>query len=51
MLRLKPILLRLGKPIIAIVLCMGVSTVNSACFGWYYQPKIPEAMNKFKRKR
>jgi cyclic lactone autoinducer peptide len=40
---------RYGAAISAIALAVGVSTVNSACFIFYHQPKVPAAMDRFKK--
>ena len=33
----------------AFALTIGVSSVNSACYLAFHQPKVPEAMNAFKK--
>lgn len=45
----KQIVSKIGKPIASVALRMGKATVNSACFAWYHQPKVPASMNKFKK--
>ena len=41
------IVTKLGKPVAVVALHMGMATLNTACFGWYHQPKVPESMKKF----
>ncbi|NLC20174.1 MAG: cyclic lactone autoinducer peptide [Clostridiales bacterium] len=45
----KQIVSKLSKPIASMALRMGKATVNSACFGWYHQPKVPTSMEKYKK--
>ncbi len=33
----------------SLALIIGISSVDSACFLFVHQPKVPEAMNKFKK--
>ncbi len=43
------IILRTGKPLLALALIIGITSVNTACFGWYHQPKVPKGMERFKK--
>jgi len=45
----KQIISKLSKPIVSVALHMGKATVNSACFGWYHQPKVPASMEKYRK--
>ena len=47
--KFKSFFLKYGTALSALALFMGVSSVNSACFTFYHQPKVPEAMNRFKK--
>lgn len=42
---------KLGKPVAAVALHMGIATLNTACFGWYHQPMVPKTMEKFRKNR
>ncbi len=42
-------LLKYGTVLSALALIIGVSTVDSACVIFYHQPKVPAAMNRFKK--
>lgn len=33
----------------AFALTIGIASVNSACYAIYHQPKVPEAMNAYKK--
>ena len=35
--------------IASLALAVGVASVNSACYGWFHQPKVPQSMQKFKK--
>ena len=37
-----------AKIFAAAALLIGAVSVNSACYCWYHQPKVPEGMQKFK---
>lgn len=45
----KQIATKLSKSITSMALSMGKANVNSACFGWFHQPRIPAAMDKFRK--
>lgn len=45
----KQIISKLSRPVASLALHMGKATVNSACFAWYHQPRVPESMEKFKK--
>lgn len=46
--KIKNFLMKFGSTFAALALIVGISTANSACYAIWYQPKEPEAMNKFK---
>jgi len=48
--KLRNVLLGMGNAIASIALMMGVSTVQTACFVFYHQPKVPQGMEKFRIK-
>ncbi len=47
--KLKLLLAKYGKAVSALALMIGVASVNSACLAFYHQPKMPEAMNSYKK--
>lgn len=38
-----------ARVLAAFALTLGVASVNSACYLIYHQPKVPEAMNAYKK--
>ena len=42
--KVKALLRKLGSTICALALFVGMTSVNSACFAWFHQPKVPEGM-------
>lgn len=40
---------RFAEIIAAIALLMGIVSVNSTCYCWYHQPKVPQGMQRFKK--
>lgn len=46
---MKKLVSKVSKPIASAALRMGKATVNSACFCWYHQPKVPTSMEKYKK--
>lgn len=47
--KIKGFLLKYGTALSALALIIGAASVNSACFTFYHQPKVPAAMDRFKR--
>lgn len=45
----KSFMLKYGTALSALALFVAVSSVNSACYIFYHQPKVPAAMNRFKK--
>ncbi len=45
----KKLSVRLAEIIAAISLLIGIVSVNSTCYCWYHQPKVPQGMQKFKK--
>lgn len=43
---MKKLFFRFGSCFIALILFLGSVSVNGACQGPYYQPKVPEKMRK-----
>lgn len=47
--RIKGFALKYATTLSALVLVVGAASVNSACYVFYHQPKVPAAMNRFKK--
>lgn len=45
--KLKNLAFKLSSLMCALVLTVGVTSANSACFAWFHQPKVPEGMQKY----
>lgn len=45
---LKKILYKLAIPVTTFILMIGMSSVASACFWTYHQPKVPESMDMYR---
>ena len=40
---------RIGGLIASLALFLGIASSQAACASWYHQPKIPHAMERFKK--
>jgi len=40
-----------GMMIASLALLIGVSSVNSICYIWYHQPKVPAGMERFNKQK
>ena len=49
MIKFNKFMIRCGSILASLALFVGISSVNSACFLYIHQPKVPESMNKFKK--
>ena len=47
--KLKKFLIKYGTTLSAFALFIASSSMDSACFIFYHQPKVPAAMDSFKR--
>lgn len=47
--RFKNFMLKYGTTFSALALFVAISSMNSACYIFYHQPKVPVAMNRFKK--
>jgi cyclic lactone autoinducer peptide len=47
--KLNSIILKLSSSLAALALLVGVSSVTSACVFWFNQPKMPKAIEKFRK--
>ena len=47
--KLKSFALKYGNTLSALALFIGAASVNQACLIFYHQPKVPVAMERFKR--
>lgn len=47
--KIKSTVLKVGAPLCAFALSVGVTSIGTTCFGWFHQPKVPTGMNKFKK--
>lgn len=45
--RLKNLVFKLSGVLCTLALAVGTTSVNTACAGWFHQPKVPEGMNKY----
>lgn len=44
-------ILKWGSSIAALALMIGISSAESTCYWWFNQPEMPEAIEKFRKKR
>lgn len=47
--KFKSFALKYGSVLSALALFIGAASVNQACLIFYHQPKVPAAMERFKR--
>lgn len=47
--KIKGLFLKYGTALSALALVVGAMSVNSACYVFYHQPKVPESMNAYKK--
>lgn len=47
--RIKEFVMKYGTTISAFALFVAISSANSACFIFYHQPKVPAALNQYKK--
>lgn len=47
--KFKNFMLKYGTSLSALALIIGAASMNSACLVFYHQPKVPAAMNRFKK--
>ena len=47
--KIKSFVLKYATTLSALALLVGAASVNSACYVFYHQPKVPAAMNRFKK--
>lgn len=45
--KFKNLMFKMSSVLCALVLTVGVSSANAACFAWFHQPKVPEGMQKY----
>ena len=41
--------MRVGGLLACLVLVLGAASSQAVCFGWFYQPEVPEGMDRVKR--
>lgn len=46
----KTAILKMGGTLASLALILGVSSLDSACVIWYHQPKIPQSMDKYRKR-
>lgn len=46
--KFKGFMLKYGTALSALALFVAASSMDSACYIFFHQPKVPEAMNRFK---
>ena len=47
--KFKQFMLKHAGAFAALAMVIGISTMNSACFIMYHQPKVPAAMDSYKK--
>lgn len=47
--KMNSIVLKVGAPLCALALSVGVTSIGTTCFGWFHQPKVPTGMKKYKK--
>ena len=47
--KLNSIVLKFSSSLAALALLVGVSSAASACYFWFNQPKMPKAIEKFRK--
>ncbi len=47
--KIKNFMAKYGVALSALALIVGTASVNSACILYYHQPKVPAAMNQYKK--
>lgn len=47
--KFKAFAMKCGCLLSTLALIVGISSVDSACYLFIHQPKVPEAMNRFKK--
>lgn len=46
---MKKLIKKLSALLPALALLVGMGTINSACFLYYYQPEVPEEMDTYRK--
>ena len=49
--KINKIVLKFGSSVATLALAIGVSSISSACYFWFYQPKMPKAIEKFRKNK
>ena len=47
--KIRSFMAKYGVALSAFALLIGTASVNSSCIVFYHQPKVPAAMNQFKK--
>ena len=50
MYKIKTAALKMGTMVSSLALMMGVVSAGAMCFAWIHQPKMPQSMEKFRKK-
>ena len=45
--KIKGMLIKWGSLVASLALFVGVTATTQACWWWFYQPKVPQGMEKF----
>jgi cyclic lactone autoinducer peptide len=48
--KFQTVAMKMGGVVASLALILGVSSSQMACALWFHQPKVPEGMEKFKKK-
>ena len=48
--KFKAAILKVGGMLASLALTLGVATEPSACMTWFHQPKVPQGLEKFKKR-
>ena len=46
---MKKLIEKLSTLLPALALLIGIGTINSACYLYYYQPEVPEEMDAYRK--
>ena len=46
---IRKVTFRIGGLIASLALFFGIASSQAACASWYHQPKVPQAMDRFKK--
>ena len=47
--KINSLVMKFGSVVASLALVIGVSSVSSACYYWFNQPKMPKSIEKFRK--